>query len=68
VLKVLGWAAAAGQEVYQPRPRVWRARAEPEGLAGQAVDRNKCTLHAQETANLYEKRETWYPLSGRDSC
>jgi hypothetical protein len=36
VLKVLaGQQAAASQEVGQARPRVWRGRTEPEGLAGQ---------------------------------
>jgi hypothetical protein len=43
-LKVLGRTASASREVYQSRPRVLRGRTEPEGLAGQAVDRNKCTL------------------------
>jgi hypothetical protein len=40
-----GWQPAASREVRQARPRVWRGRTEPERLAGQAVDRSKCTLH-----------------------
>jgi hypothetical protein len=39
-----GRQAAASRKVYQARPRVWRGRTEPQGLAGQAVDRNRCTL------------------------
>jgi len=42
-----GRRAAASRVVYQARPRVWRGPTEPEGLAGQAVDRNRCTLQAQ---------------------
>src|SRR6266498_3630364 len=40
--------AAATREVYQARHRVWRGRTELEGLTGQTVDRNKCTLQALE--------------------
>jgi hypothetical protein len=55
-----GRQAAASREVYQSRPRLLRGLPEPKGLAGQAVERNKCTLHrgvARRTGLA------WAPLS-----
>jgi hypothetical protein len=47
VPKVIGRAAAAAsREVYQARALVLRGPTEPEGFAGQAIDRNKYTLQA----------------------
>ncbi len=43
-----GRRAATSWEVVQARSRVWRGPTEFEGSAGQAVDRNKCTLQAQK--------------------
>jgi len=58
VLELLGWAANRRESGGLPGSSSGLARPKkPEGPAGQAVDRNKCTLRASSSSGAKRKEE-----------